>query len=159
MQKLLVAIVEDDEDDREFISSSMQKENDVEIIVFSSGTSFLEYIKTANTLPSLVVTDLKMPVVSGFDVIQAIKSDSKSKDITVIVLSTSGNENDIKKAKELGAAGYYVKPYSFAEYSTITDKIIQVLRTGFYPFHKMKEEFLNTFYALLPIKFFTKGGE
>ena len=158
MKKIYVAIIEDDEDDREFISSAMQGKNDkVEIKSFSSGSSFLNYIKSTDILPDLIVTDLRMPLITGFDVIQSIKSNPKTKDITVVVLSTSSNESDIKKAKDLGAAGYYIKPYTFKDYNVITDKILQVFRTGVLSFSKMKEEFLNTFYVLLPIRLFTQG--
>lgn len=158
MQKIYVAIIEDDEDDREFISSAMQGKNDqVEIISFSTGSSFLNYIKSTDLLPDLIVTDLRMPLITGFDVIQSIKSNPKTKDITVVVLSTSSNETDIKKAKDLGAAGYYIKPYTFTDYNVLTDKILQVFRTSILSFSKMKEEFLNTFYVLLPIRFFTQG--
>ena len=98
-----------------------------------------------------------MPIITGFDVIQSIKSDLKTKEITIVVLSTSCNETDIKKAKDLGAAGYYIKPSTFKDYNVLTDKILNVFRTGILSFSKMKEEFLNTFYVLLPIRFFTPG--
>ena len=157
-KKVRIAIIEDDEDDRDFISSAMQgKNNEVEIISFSTGGSFLSYIKSTDILPDLIVTDLRMPIITGFDVIQSIKSDLKTKEITIVVLSTSCNETDIKKAKDLGAAGYYIKPSTFKDYNVLTDKILNVFRTGILSFSKMKEEFLNTFYVLLPIRFFTPG--
>ena len=120
-----MAIVEDDADDREFITSALKKfPDDLQISVFHSGFDFMNELTTQQCFPDLVVTDLRMPLMSGFEVISGVKSNEVTKNIPVVVFSTSGNEEDISRAKQLGASAYYVKPFSIEEYFEITSKII-----------------------------------
>lgn len=93
--------------------------------MYQSGSEFLKTLfQSQEQPPQLVVTDLRMPVVTGFDVIKRVRAEAKFREIPVIVLSTSGNADDIEHAMKLGASAYYVKPYSVEEYGDITDKII-----------------------------------
>src|ERR1043165_9275082 len=106
MKKLVIAVVEDDADDRDFICSALMDPcSNVEILAFSGGKDFFSFLETSVKLPDLVVTDLRMPLISGFDVIRQIKADDATKETTVVMLSTSSNQDDIEKAKDLGAAG------------------------------------------------------
>ncbi len=126
-----VAIVEDDEDDRDFITMALNNSSPQMMIqTFRNGTEFLRFVQTAQQLPGLIITDIRMPLVSGFDVIAEIKSASKTKDIAIVVLSTSGSEADKTRARELGAADYFIKPYSVEEYSAITGNIVERLNAG-----------------------------
>jgi len=75
--------------------------------------------------PGLVLLDLILPKMHGFEVLKAIKSNEDTKEIPVIILSNLGQDSDIKKAEELGAAGYFVKASTdLSELSKIINKIL-----------------------------------
>lgn len=69
-----------------------------------------EALRTAQSaLPDLVLLDLIMPKLNGFDVLQALKKDASTAHIPVIILSNLGQERDVQQAMEAGAAAYLVK--------------------------------------------------
>jgi CheY-like chemotaxis protein len=76
-------------------------------------------------LPVLILLDLKMPRMSGFDVLGWLGSRPDLQNIPSVVLSSSSHEADIEKARKLGAVEYFVKPFAFAELV----KIVQQMQT------------------------------
>jgi CheY-like chemotaxis protein len=69
-----------------------------------------EALRTAQSvLPDLVLLDLIMPKLNGFDVLQALKKDAPTAHIPVIILSNLGQERDVQQAMEAGAAAYLIK--------------------------------------------------
>jgi CheY-like chemotaxis protein len=69
-----------------------------------------EALRTAQSaLPDLVLLDLIMPKLNGFDVLQALKKDAPTAQIPVIILSNLGQERDVQQAMEAGAAAYLIK--------------------------------------------------
>ena len=70
-------------------------------------------------LPALLLLDLKMPRLNGFEVLSWIATRPDLKELPVIVLSSSSDDSDINKARRLGAREYLVKPHSLAEYVEI----------------------------------------
>jgi DNA-binding response OmpR family regulator len=78
-----------------------------EVLSAKDGESGLKLI--TQELPQLVLLDLILPKLHGFEVLKALKENESTKDIPVIILSNLGQDSDIKKAKELGAADYFVK--------------------------------------------------
>ena len=65
--------------------------------------------------PDLVLLDVMMPVMDGFQTLRRLKSQEETKDIPVIMLTAKGQEKDIVSGLEAGAADYVTKPFSFAE--------------------------------------------
>jgi DNA-binding response OmpR family regulator len=80
-----------------------------EVITAADGDEALEQIEKEK--PDLLLLDIVMPRLDGFDVLKAIRkhSDEKIKNMTVVVLSNLGSEEDVKKASALGSDGYMVK--------------------------------------------------
>ena len=69
-----------------------------------------EALRTAQSaLPDLVLLDLIMPKLNGFDVLQALKKEAPTAHIPVIILSNLGQERDVQQAMEAGAAAYLIK--------------------------------------------------
>jgi len=64
-------------------------------------------------LPNLILLDLKMPRLSGFDVLAWLRHEEKCRWLPVIVLSSSNHEADVQRAYSLGANSYLVKPVAF----------------------------------------------
>lgn len=71
------------------------------------------YTQREDTCPRLVLLDLKMPRVSGIEVLRAIKADARTKRIPVVVMTSSQEERDVAETYNLGVNSYVVKPVDF----------------------------------------------
>jgi DNA-binding response OmpR family regulator len=65
--------------------------------------------------PDLVLLDVMMPVLNGYEVCQRLKSDPKLRHVRVLILSAKGRDVEVAKGRELGADGYITKPFSTRE--------------------------------------------
>lgn len=74
-------------------------------------------------LPDLIILDLNLPIITGHEVLLAVKANDTLASIPVLVLSTSQNPNDINKAYDNGAACYIIKPRTFEELSEVAGAI------------------------------------
>jgi two-component system, response regulator len=121
-----ILMVEDSHDDAELMIRALHKrqlasriqvvENGAEAldILFGQG----EYTGRGLTRPPRVIfLDLKLPKVDGLEVLHRIKSNEKTKSIPVVIVTSSREESDIRKAYLWGANGYVVKPIAFDEFS------------------------------------------
>ncbi|MEK7618885.1 MAG: response regulator [Patescibacteria group bacterium] len=122
-KKYTIAVVEDDTMLRKYLASSLSKEKNITVVTGANGEEGEKVIK--ETIPDLVLLDIIMPKKNGFEVLEAIKKDPKTKDIRVIVLSNLGQQSDIDQAKKLGAIDYFVKVD--LEMSAIVSKVKAIL--------------------------------
>jgi CheY-like chemotaxis protein len=118
-ERLNVLLVDDSADDTTILHRAFSRiAPDIVLHFARSGVEALDYLKGADhfadrnryPLPSLLVLDLKMPGVDGFDVIQWVRKESQLNDLPIVVLSSSNDPSDISRAHELGADAYHVKP-------------------------------------------------
>jgi CheY-like chemotaxis protein len=72
------------------------------------------YADRGGDLPHLILLDLKMPRVSGIEVLKVIKSDERTRRIPVVIMTSSQEEKDIAQSYDLGVNSYVVKPVDFA---------------------------------------------
>jgi CheY-like chemotaxis protein len=79
--------------------------------VFAIGKYF--GMRDVNQIPKIILLDIQMPKVSGLEVLQAIKSDARTKTIPVVMLTSSKEDSDIQKSYALGANSYIMKPVNF----------------------------------------------
>ncbi|MBI4812421.1 response regulator [Candidatus Falkowbacteria bacterium] len=105
-KKKVIFIIEDDSFLIKAYQVKFAKEN-AEIWVAADGSEALEFLK--KDPPSVVLLDLMLPGVSGFDVLAAIKGDAKWKKTPVIVLTNLGQTEDKKRCEELGIDDYIIK--------------------------------------------------
>jgi DNA-binding response OmpR family regulator len=110
----VILLVEDDKFLREIAGNKLEEEG---FIIHSAQNGDEGFALLANdVMPDVVVLDLILPGMSGFEVLEKLKSNDKYKEIPVLILSNLGQEEDIEKAKKLGATDYMVKAhFSFAE--------------------------------------------
>lgn len=83
--------------------------------LFREGT----YTGRENNLPQLVLLDLKMPRVSGIDVLKIVKADPRTRTIPVVVMTSSQEDKDVLATYELGVNSYVVKPVDFISMTNI----------------------------------------
>src|SRR3989344_1965067 len=109
-----IFIVEDDKFLRDLAAQKLEAEG-FKLTSATNGTDALEYLQN-NPRPDTIVLDLILPGISGFEVLEKVKQNPDLKDVPVLILSNLGQEEDIEKAKKLGATDYLVKAhFSFAE--------------------------------------------
>src|SRR3989344_4991434 len=101
-----VLVVEDDEFLRELIVTKLKQEK-LTILEAINGKDGLQKMREMH--PDLVLLDLILPGMDGFEVLRAAQSDPTISNISVVVLSNLGQKEDIDRAKECGAKGYLVK--------------------------------------------------
>ena len=105
----IILVAEDEPDIRELISFTL-KYNGYEVLLAKNGEQALEILR--DTLPDLILLDVRMPRVSGYEVCQAIRQDERTRDIPVAFLSAKGQESEITMGMRAGADAYILKPFS-----------------------------------------------
>jgi len=128
----LVLLVEDNDDDVTLVRRAFNKCNVVNPLqVARTGEEALEYLvgtsRYANRmeypLPELMLLDLKLPGIDGFQVLRWIRQQPSLKALRVVVLTSSDALADATRAYQLGANSFLVKPVDFAEFVNITNAI------------------------------------
>jgi two-component system response regulator len=117
-----ILLVEDNLNDAELTIRALHKNKIANnIIHLKDGASALDFLfgkaefenRNINNKPKIILLDLKMPKVDGLEVLKRIKTDDFTKNIPVVVLTSSRENPDIEKAYSLGANSYIVKPVEF----------------------------------------------
>jgi CheY-like chemotaxis protein len=119
-----ILLADDDEGDVRLATMVLQSLSPpVRVQVVTDGKETLDFLQRRGAFadrppsqPSLVLLDLKMPRVDGFEVLERVKSDPALKVIPIVVLTSSRQDRDLTRAYELGANGYVVKALHFEEY-------------------------------------------
>jgi two-component system, response regulator len=131
-EEVEILFVEDSADDAELAIRALRKGNLVNHIVHvSDGEQALDFlfatgeyaVRDATRMPKVVFLDLKMPKVSGLEVLEKIKSHPATKSTPVVILTSSAEDPDIKKCYALGANSYIVKPIDFEKFSKTVREI------------------------------------
>ena len=114
-----VLLADDDSNDIFFLRRAFQKAGVSNAVMdVPDGEKAIEYLggsncysdRTRYPMPALLLLDLKMPKINGFEVLEWISTRDELRDLKVVVLSSSGLPADIQKARALGAHDYRVKP-------------------------------------------------
>lgn len=106
--KPIVLIVEDNEQNLELLKIYMEDIPEAEVITAGNGMEALEQIEEHE--PDLVLLDIMMPRMSGFEVCQRIKGDPKTRDTTVVMVTALNETSDIERAAKCGTDDYLSKP-------------------------------------------------
>lgn len=113
-----ILIVDDDDDDHFILKRVFEKiGNSRPILFFNDGRKVLEYLKTTNERPFLILSDVNMPIMNGIDLKRAIDADPELRRITVpfVFFSTSAMTSLVREAFELSAQGFFIKGQNLDE--------------------------------------------
>jgi CheY-like chemotaxis protein len=119
-----ILLVEDSPLDAELTIHALAEHNLAnEVVHVHDGAEALAYLyrrdafaDRPDTLPAVVMLDLKMPKVDGLEVLRQMKSDARLRVIPVVVMTSSREEQDLHTSYQLGANAYVVKPVKFHEF-------------------------------------------
>lgn len=119
-----ILLVEDDPKDVELTLTGLAEYNLAnEVVVTRDGEEALDYLHRRgshqprpNGNPAVILLDLKLPKVNGFEVLEQVRADDKLKMIPVVVLTSSNEERDLVKSYKLGVNAYVTKPVDFHEF-------------------------------------------
>ncbi len=120
MVKILVA--EDERDIRELVAFTLQFAG-FEVILASNGAEAVELAPTVN--PDLILMDVRMPRMTGYEACAVLKNLPETKDTPVIFLSAKGQESEIQEGLGVGAVEYILKPFAPDE---LTKEVKRVLK-------------------------------
>lgn len=120
-QPCRVLMVEDSEDDRILATKNLRESGDVgEVMCFSNGQALIDCMKqqassespTLSTAPTVIVVDLNMPGMDGFELLRQLRTEALLQDVPVIVVSGAATFENVSRAFELKAAAFFRKPLS-----------------------------------------------
>ncbi|MFQ5610724.1 MAG: response regulator transcription factor [Anaerolineae bacterium] len=109
MTNNLILVAEDERDIRELIVFTLQFSG-YQVIEVSNGEDAVE--KAHQHSPDLILMDVRMPKMSGYEACELLKRDLATKGIPIVFLSAKGQEAEIKQGLELGAEEYFLKPFA-----------------------------------------------
>ena len=127
-----ILLVEDNMDDAELTIHTLRKKNLAnQLIHLSDGEQALDFLfgtgefngRDTKIKPRLILLDLKMPKIDGMQVLEKVKLNAVTKEIPVVVLTSSKEDPDLKKCYELGANSYIVKPVDFQSFTEAVSEL------------------------------------
>ncbi|HUL93828.1 MAG TPA: response regulator [Burkholderiales bacterium] len=125
----MIILIEDNRDEQEIILAALGKAHPgMPVESFSSGEEALEFLQQNPAAraevhrPKVILLDLKMPLVDGFEVLKRLRSDSRTATHPVVVFTSSREPRDVEASYRLGANGYVCKPVGFL-------KMVDLMRT------------------------------
>jgi CheY-like chemotaxis protein len=119
MAKILIA--EDERDIRDLVAFTLRFAGH-EVATAANGAEAVEMAPKEN--PDLILMDVRMPRMTGYEACKVMKSDPRLKDIPVVFLSAKGQENEIQTGLEVGAEEYLLKPFAPDQ---LTDRVKSIL--------------------------------
>ncbi|WP_207482076.1 response regulator [Arenibaculum pallidiluteum] len=125
-----ILLVEDNPKDVELTLEALAKSqlaNDV--VIARDGVEALDYLekccagKDRPELPAVVLLDLKLPKVDGIEVLERVKRDPRTRQMPVVMLTSSREESDLVRSYQLGVNAFVVKPMGFAEFFQVIQEL------------------------------------
>ncbi|MBL7920485.1 MAG: response regulator [Bacteroidia bacterium] len=144
-----ILIVEDDKDILEFNTTYLEQ-NNFKVLKAKNGKEAIELLE--KTLPDLIISDMMMPELDGIGLLKAVKNNTQSNHIPVIILSAKASAEARLEALKLGAQGYLAKPFLPEELLSVVSNQLKILskrKTEFkelitQPEKKVEEKFVGT---------------
>ncbi|MBL4795051.1 MAG: response regulator transcription factor [Pseudomonadales bacterium] len=138
MSQKQIVVVEDEPDILEVLSYSLKREG-FTVSTSLDGAKGLDLIR--QKLPDLVLLDLMLPGMDGLEICRALKSDSRTQHILIIMVTAKGEESDVVLGLGIGADDYVTKPYSPKELIARVKAVIRRGNSNLQQEHKTRIEF------------------
>jgi two-component system, response regulator len=125
MSEKIILLVEDNQDDEELAVLAFERARIANrMVVVRDGQEALDYFfgtagRDPQLLPQVVLLDLKLPKVSGLDVLRRLRADPRTRRLPVVILTSSKEEQDLIESYDLGANSYVRKPVDFADFAEV----------------------------------------
>jgi CheY-like chemotaxis protein len=131
MQEVTILLVEDDPGHARLIEKNLRRSNITnDIITVSDGQQAMDYLSGEGQYagsecasPLLMLLDLNMPVLDGYQVLERMKADGRTKCIPVIVLTTTDDTREVARCYDLGCSVYVTKPVDYQQFSEAIRKL------------------------------------
>jgi len=131
---ITILMADDDEDDRDLTRDALESASYIDHMRFVvDGQDLIDYLRRAgryaspeaaeHPLPSIILLDLNMPRMDGREALAVIKTDRRLRHIPVVVLTTSRDEQDVRRAYDLGANSYITKPVTGSKLEIVLDRL------------------------------------
>jgi two-component system response regulator len=121
-----ILLVEDNKDDEMLTLRAFRKNHILnEVVVARDGVEALDYLfgtgahegRSLSVMPQVILLDLNLPRIGGFEVLRRLRQDERTTLLSVVVLTSSKEDEDIVRSYSLGASSYVRKPVDFAEFT------------------------------------------
>lgn len=113
MNKKKLLVIDDSETNLLLFESMFEREPRVEVLLKSNGREIINYC--IENKPDLILLDLLMPEIDGFEILELLQSHPELKKTPIIIASALDGQGEIKRAIEMGANDYIIKPIDFEE--------------------------------------------
>jgi two-component system alkaline phosphatase synthesis response regulator PhoP len=118
-----ILVIDDDELTRKLVKRLLDKEFSLDIATFSNGIEGLEYAKKQT--PRLIILDLMLPGMNGFEILKEIRETPTLKDTKVVLISAKSRSEDIETGFDLSADEYITKPFKPQEFTARLKKLLK----------------------------------
>ena len=132
MKERVILLVEDNPDDEALTMRALRKNNITnKIVVARDGVEALDYLfgtgpfagRDTSVQPELILLDLKLPKLDGFEVLKKLREDERTSLLAVVILTSSKEQQDVVNGYDLGANSYVRKPVDFQQF---VDAVLQL---------------------------------
>ncbi len=121
-----ILLIEDDAIEVMKLQRTLSKlETKHNIMKANNGEEALEFLKSGDKLPDIILLDLNMPRMSGIEFLQILRDDDVFKYLPTVILTTSENRADLLKCYKTGVAGYVIKPLKYEDYESKIKKVLE----------------------------------
>lgn len=144
-RKFLIVSVDDNPGDTLLINRALLESGfNSDFQSFETGRAFLTYIYNCEISPSLIILDINIPIINGFELLNILSKDPFMARIPKIVLSSSSNPNDVFDSYLLGANCFAMKPLSYVQLKALIAYIINFCFNPLpFPYNRIKYVPLN----------------